>query len=121
MRRKILISLLTCLAALSLQAEVTKVLRFVSVAGEESQVAQKRLQKIVFTRDSVVLVSAFNRDAAAVYKYDYRSIIFDEADLPSAIEPASVQQPQTVKFIRNGQLYIRRDEQVYNILGNKIQ
>lgn len=107
--------------ALGLQAETIRVLRFVPVAGTESEVALDSLRKVVFTRDSVVLISAKDGEAVPVYKYDYRSILFAESSSPEAIEQVTEQQPQAVKFIRDGQLFICLDGQVYNILGNKIK
>lgn len=83
--------------------------------------AQDSLRKVVFTSDSVVLIAATDGEATPMYKYDYRSILFDESSSQGTVEPTTEQQPQAVKFIRDGQLFIRLDEQVYDILGNKIQ
>ena len=113
--------MVSCILAIGMHAETIHVLRFVPVAGAESEVALSSLQKVVFTQDSVLLVSALDGEATPVYKYDYRSILFAESSSPETAEPIAVQHPQTVKFIRNGQLYIRRDEQVFNIFGNKIK
>lgn len=121
MNKRFLILLLTGFMALTLHSEPTKVLRFVPVSGAESEIPLKSLQKILFTQDSVVLFSAADGEATPLYKYDYLSFLFTESDTPQAVEPTEVQQPKTVKFIRNGQLLIRRDEQVYNIFGNKIK
>ena len=121
MNRKLLIWIVSWLTVIGLHAETIRVMRFVSIDGAESEVAVNSLQKVVFTRDSVVLISASDGEAEPVYKYDYRSILFAESSSPETAEPIAVQHPQTVKFIRNGQLYIRRDEQVFNIFGNKIK
>jgi len=107
--------------ALGLQAETIRVLRFVPITGAESEVAINSLQKVFFFRDSVVLISAKDGAPTPMYKYDYQSILFAESTTPEAIEQVTEQQPQAVKFIRDGQLFIRLDEQVYNILGNKIK
>ena len=112
--------MVSCLLALCLQAETIRVMRFVPIAGAESEVAQESLQKVVFTPDSIVLISASDGEPASIYKYDYRSILFAESS-SEAIEQPTEQQPQAVKFIRDGQLFIRLDEHVYNLLGNKIQ
>ena len=107
--------------AICLHAETIPVLRFVPVTGAESEVAINSLQKVVFSRDSVVLISAIDGEATPMYKYDYQSILFAERSSTPTVSPTTEQQPQAVKFIRDGQLFIRLDEQVYNILGNKIQ
>ena len=121
MNRKLGIILVTCILAIGLHAETIRVMRFVPVAGAESEVAINSLRKVVFTPDSVVLIAAKDGEATPMYKYDYQSILFAESTTPEAIEQATDLQPQAVKFIRNGQLYIRLDGQVYDILGNKIQ
>ena len=121
MNRKILIGIVMCLPALGLYAETMRVLRFVPVTGAETEVVQNTLQKVVFTPDSIVLVSASDGATTPMYKYDYRAIVFDESGSSEAVGPTTEQQPQTVKFIRNGQLFIRLDEQVYDVLGHKLQ
>ena len=121
MNRKVGIGMLSCILAMGLQAETIRVMRFVPVAGAESEVALNSLRKVVFTPDSVVLIAAKDGAQTPMYKYDYQAILFAESTTPEAIEQATMQQPQAVKFIRDGQLFIRLDEQVYNILGNKIQ
>lgn len=120
MNRKIVISMASCILALCLHAETIRVMRFVPVAGAESEVAVNSLRKVVFTPDSVVLIAAKDGEAMPLYKYDYRSILFAESS-SEAIEQPTEHQPQAVKFIRDGQLFIRLDEHVYNLLGNKIQ
>ncbi len=121
MNRKLLVGIVSCIIAFGLHAETIRVLRFVPVAGSESEVALDSLQKVVFTRDSIVLISASDGEATPMYKYDYRSILFTESGSQQTVSPTTDQQPQAVKFIRDGQLFIRLDEQVYNILGNKIK
>ncbi len=49
-----------CVLALCLHAAGVPVLRFVPVAGTESDVPMSSLQKVVFTQDSIVLVSDAN-------------------------------------------------------------
>lgn len=121
MNRKLFISIASCFLAICLHAETIRVLRFVPLAGAESEVAIDSLRKVVFTQDSVVLISATYGEATPMYKYDYQSILFAESSSPEAIEQATEQQSQAVKFIRDGQLFIRLDEQVYNIMGLKIK
>ena len=121
MSRKLFLGIVSCFMALGLHAETTRVLRFVPVAGAESEVALNSLQKVVFSRDSVVLISATDGAATPMYKYDYLSILFDESSPTETVAPKKEQQTQAVKFIRDGQLFIRLDEQVYNIFGNKIK
>ena len=121
MNRLFFIAIVSCIMAMGLHAETIRVLRFVPVAGSESEVALDSLQKVVFTRDSIVLVSAIDGEATPMYKYDYRSILFAESGSQQTVAPATEQQPQAVKFIRDGQLLIRLDEQVYTIFGHKIQ
>ena len=111
----------TCILSIFLHAETTRVLRFVPVSGAESEVAINDLRKVVFTPDSIVLIAAKGGAQTPMYKYDYQSILFAESTTPEAIEQATDLQSQAVKFIRDGQLLIRLDEQVYNIFGNKIK
>ena len=56
MNRKICIGIVICILAMGLHAEPIRVLRLVPVAGEESEVAQESLQKVVFTPDSITFV-----------------------------------------------------------------
>lgn len=53
MNRKLCIGIVSCILAMGLHAEMTRVLRFVPVAGAESEVAVDSLQKVVFTSDDV--------------------------------------------------------------------
>ena len=108
---------------MGLHAQTTRVLRFEQVAGSESEVVQSSLQKVVFTRDSVVLIAAADGAATPMYKYDYKAIVFAESS-PTEIEEVGSETVSTVsseKFLRNGQLFIRLDGQVYNIMGLKIK
>jgi len=115
--------MLSCILAMGLQAETIRVMRFVPVAGAESEVALNSLQKVVFTQDSIVLIAAADGEATPLYKYDYRSILFAENGSTEIEEVGSetVSTVRSEKFIKDGQLYIRLDENIYTILGNKIQ
>lgn len=122
MLRKLCIGIVSGIIAMSVHAETTRVLRFVPLAGSESEVAINSLQKVVFTPDSIVLIAATNGEATPMYKYDYQSILFATGEIPSDIETIfESANHQIFKFIKDGQLFIRLDEQVYNIFGNKIQ
>ena len=103
-------------------AEGTPVMRFVPMAGAESEVPLNTLRKVVFTPDSVVLIAAEDDARTPMYKYDYQAIVFAEnsAQGMETIHGEEV-EPNGEKFVRDGRLYIRRDEQVYDILGNKIK
>ena len=79
MNKKIFILIASCILALGMHAETTRVMRFVPVAGKESEVTLNSLQKVVFTRDSVVLVAAKDGAQTPLYKYDYQSILFTES------------------------------------------
>ena len=106
---------------MGLQAETIRVLRFVAVDGSESEVEQSSLQKVVFTRDSVVLIAAESGEAMPLYKYEYRSVVFDESTSPEGVEEAKSEElrGKGEKFIKDGQLFIRLGEHVYNVLGMK--
>ena len=123
MNRKVGIGMLSCILAMGLQAETIRVMRFVPVAGAESEVALNSLQKVVFSQDSIVLIAAADGEATPLYKYDYRSIQFAENGSTEIEEVGSetVSTVRSEKFIKDGQLYIRLDENIYTILGNKIQ
>ena len=88
--------------AIGLHAETIRVLRFVPVAGEESEIELNTLQKVVFTQDSVVLISAKDGVKTPMYKYDYQRILFAESSSPEAIEQATEMQLQGEKFIKDG-------------------
>lgn len=123
MNRKLLIGLVSCILAMGMQAETIRVLRFVTVAGAESEVEQSSLQKVVFTRDSIVLIAAESGEAMPLYKYEYRSVAFDERTSPEGIDETKSEdlREKGEKYIKEGQLFIRLGEQVYNILGLKIE
>ena len=108
--------------AMGAQAETVRVMRFVPVAGEESEVALDSLQKVVFTRDSVVLISIKDGEPTPMYKYDYQAIVFTESSSPAGVEPIpSPSLKGWEKFIRDGQLFIRREGRIYTILGLKVK
>ena len=123
MNRKLFIAIVCCILAMGLRAETIRVLRFVPVAGEGSEVPQESLRKVVFTTDSVVLIFATTGEATPMYKYDYQSILFAESSSQDIEEVRSetVSTVRSEKFIKDGQLFIRLDEQVYNILGYKLK
>ena len=110
------------LMAIGVQAETIRVLRFVKTAGEESEVAIESLQKVVFTRDSVMLIAAGTGEATPMYKYDYRRI---EVGENSTTEEVTISDERLAirgeKFIRDGRLYIRRDGKVYDIFGHRVR
>ena len=124
MRTRHLFLILALLGAVAqgVWAEGTPVMRFVPVAGTESEVPLNTLRKVVFTPDSVVLIAAEDGAQTPMYKYDYQAIVFGESSASGMVTVNDEQiEPNGEKFIRDGQLYIRHDEQVYNILGNKIK
>ena len=124
MNRKVFIGIVSCILAIGMHAETVRVLRFVPVAGSESEVTQSSLQRVVFTRDSVVLIDAKDGAATPLYKYDYRSILFAESSTPTEVEEVgseTVSSMRSEKFIKDGQLFIRLDGQVYTIFGLKIE
>ena len=121
MNRKIFIGIVSGLLALGLHAETLRVMRFVPVAGEEREVELNTLRKVVFTQDSVVLISATDGAQTPMYKFDYQRIVFDESGSQQWIDTVPAFQPKPFKFIHNGQLLIRLDGQVYTIMGLKIQ
>ena len=79
MKRRIFIGIVSCMMAMGLHAETIRVLRFVPIAGEQSEAAVESLQKVVFTQDSVVLVSALDAEVKPMYKYAYQAIVFGES------------------------------------------
>ena len=123
MNRKLFIWIVSCFMAIGMHAETVRVLRFVSVAGSESEVALNSLQKVVFTRDSIILISATDGEATPMYKYDYQSLLFAESSTPTEIEEVRSEElrAESEKFIKDGQLYIRLDGQVYDIMGRMIK
>ena len=108
--------------AMGLHAETIRILRFVPITGAESEVAVDSLRKVVFTLDSAVLIAAKDGEATPMYKYDYRTIVFEERSIPEGVEPTpNLSLKGWEKFIKDGQLFIRRDGQVYTIMGIKIK
>jgi len=121
--KRIFIGLVTCVLALGLHAETIRVLRFVPLSGAETEVAVESLRKVVFTPDSIVLIAAKDGQTTPMYKYDYQAIEFDQSSTPTGVEEVGSETVNTVrseKFLRNGQLFIRLDGHVYNILGGKV-
>lgn len=109
-------------------ASAVEVVRLIPMAGAAQDVPVASLQKIVFTADSIVFVPAnagqvnagqANEDVPrAVYKYDYRTMLFVATE-PMDVENTGVSEVgKSVKFIQNGRLYIRRDNRIYDVLGN---
>ena len=104
-------------------ASAAEVVRLIPMAGAAQDVPVASLQKIVFTADSIVFVPAnagqVNEDVPrAVYKYDYRTMLFVATE-PMDVENTGVSEVgKSVKFIQNGRLYIRRDNRIYDVLGN---
>ena len=122
MNRKLFILIASCFLAMGLQAETIRVLRFVPVAGAETDVAQNTLQKVVFTRDSVVLISATTGEATPMYKYDYQSILFAESS-SEGVEEVKSEEPRvkSEKFIKDGQLYILYEGRMYDVQGRVVK
>ena len=104
-------------------ASAAEVVRLIPMAGAAQDVPVASLQKIVFTADSIVFVPVnagqANEDVPrAVYKYDYRTMLFVATE-PMDVENTGVSEVgKSVKFIQNGRLYIRRDNRIYDVLGN---
>ena len=113
---------LLCGIAHGIWAEGTPVMRFVPVNGEKSEVALNSLRKVVFTPDSVVLIAAKDGEQTPLYKYDYQAIVFGESD-PEGMVTVSGERlaVKGEKFIKDGCLYIRHNNIMYNLLGNKIK
>ena len=112
---------MSCILAIGLHAETIRVLRFVPVAGEQTEVAQNSLRKVVFTRESVVLISAADGEATPMYKYDYQSILFAESTTPEGLRVTGDRLPERAeKFIKDGQLYIMYKGQMYNVQGRRV-
>lgn len=124
MNRKLGIGIVSCVLAMGMHAETIRVLRFVPIAGAETEVAQNALQKVVFTRDSVVLISATDGEATPMYKYDYKAIVFAESSTPTEEEVTENSEWLSVsgeKFIRDGQLYIMHEGQMYDVQGRRVK
>ena len=111
---------LLCATAQFIGAEGTPVMRFVPVAGAESEVALNTLRKVVFTPDSVVLIAAQDGAQMPLYKYDYQAIVFTESSTPQSLQVTEDGLRESEKFIQDGKLYIRHDNMIYNIMGLKI-
>lgn len=109
-----------------LSLSAADVLRLVPIEGAAQDVPVASLRKVVLTTDSIVFVpkvpnSIQNSDGrsqnSAVYKYDYSTMLFVAAE-PTAVERAGVSESrESVKFIQDGRLYIRRDNKIYDIFG----
>lgn len=122
MNRKLFIGMVSGILAMGLHAETIRVMRFVLVAGEEHEVALNSLQKVVFSQDSIVLISATDGAQTPMYKYDYQSILFNETSAPEGLdeEKSDGINVKSEKFIKDGQLFIRREGKIYNIFGLEI-
>ena len=132
MVKKIFIGALMWFVSLNAEA----VVRLIPLAGAAQDIPVASLRKVVFTADSIVFVqqepnsiqqSAFSSQTSihelpnAVYKYEYSTMLFVTAE-PTDIERVGVSEScESIKFIQDGRLYIRRDNKIYDVLGNPIQ
>lgn len=118
----LLIALMCTLVPLA-WAEGTPVMRFVPVAGDESEVALNTLQKVVFTRDSVVLIAAKDGAQTPMYKYNYQAIVFTESSSPERLDEVKSKElrVKSEKFIKDGQLYILYEGTMYDVRGRKVE
>ena len=122
MNRKLLIGIVSCIMAMGLQAETSRVMRFVPVAGAESEVAVDGLRKVVFTQDSVVLIAAKDGETTPMYKYDYQAIVFEESSSPEGLDEVKGERLKVkgMKFIKDGQLFIMYEGRMYDVQGHRI-
>ena len=118
----LLIALMCTLVPLA-WAEGTPVMRFVPVAGDESEVALNTLQKVVFTQDSVVLIAAKDGAQTPMYKYSYQAIVFTESSSPERLDEVKSKElrVKSEKFIKDGQLYILYEGTMYDVRGRKVE
>ena len=122
MSRKLCIGIVSCIMAMGMYAETIRVMRFVPVAGAESEVALNSLQKVVFTRDSVVLISALDGEPTPMYKYDYRSVLFAESSSSDVVTVSGERlEVSGEKFIKDGQLFIRYKGTMNDALGRMMK
>ncbi len=118
----LLIALMCTLVPLA-WAEGTPVMRFVPVAGDESEVALNTLQKVVFTQDSVVIIAAKDGAQTPMYKYNYQAIVFTESSSPERHDEVKSKELRVKgeKFIKDGQLYILYEGTMYDVRGRKVE
>lgn len=121
--RFFLLIALMCTLVLLAWAEGTPVMRFVPVAGDESEVALNTLQKVVFTQDSVVLIAAKDGAQTPMYKYNYQAIVFTESSNPERLDEVKSKElrVKSEKFIKDGQLYILYEGTMYDVRGRKVE
>ena len=121
--RFFLLIALMCTLVLLAWAEGTPVMRFVPVAGDESEVALNTLQKVVFTQDSVVLIAAKDGAQTPMYKYNYQAIVFSESSSPERLDEVKSKElrVKSEKFIKDGQLYILYEGTMYDVRGRKVE
>ena len=98
-------------------------MRFVPVAGDESEVALNTLQKVVFTQDSVVIIAAKDGAQTPMYKYNYQAIVFTESSSPERLDEVKSKElrVKSEKFIKDGQLYILYEGTMYDVRGRKVE
>ena len=107
----------------SVSASAEEVVRLIPLAGTAQDVPVASLRKIVFTADSIVFVpkEPNSLQKSAVYKYDYSAMLFVATE-PKDIESVGVSEPcESVKFIQDGRLYIRRDDKIYDVFGALVE
>ena len=107
----------------SVSASAEEVVRLIPLAGTAQDVPVASLRKIVFTADSIVFVpkEPNSLQKSAVYKYDYSAMLFVATE-PTDIERVGVSEPcESVKFIQDGRLYIRRDDKIYDVFGALVE
>lgn len=97
--------------------DATDVIRLVPIDGTAQDVPVSSLRKVIFTSDSVVFVPASEELPNAVYKYDYSSMLFLGSGGLGTENTKSPEHPESTKFIRDGRLYIRHENKIYDVWG----
>lgn len=118
--KKLFTTLIIC--AFTVAALATgNVLRLVPNAGTAQDIPMTSLSKVVFTGDSIIMVYAGSEEQTPYYKYDYTAMLFSNNE-PSDEAVIEVAIPkEAFKFLKNGQLYIRLGDKIFDSTGRCVQ
>lgn len=87
--------------------------------NKDSIMSEADFQALVHVGDEVIMVGTLTK-YGNIYEFNMRCWIY-EIKVGSAVENLATEQEKAHKFVRNGQIYIRKNGVEYNILGTEVK
>ena len=87
--------------------------------NKDSIMSEADFQALVHVGDEVIMVGTLTK-YGNIYEFNKRCWIY-EIKAGSAVENLATEQEKAHKFVRNGQIYIRKNGVEYNILGIEVK